>query len=532
VGLFDWLLGRRTRSVKRVPPPAAPTSGGAGEPAFAVIDVETTGLSPQRDRILEVAIVRLDEAGAVVDEWVTRVDPEGPVGATHIHGITQADVAGQPRFADVAETVVARLTGLAVIAHNAKFDLAFLRNELRGAGWSVPWIAAYCTLDASYAYLPDMDRRRLADCCWAVGVRVDDAHSALGDARAAAGLLGAYVGLNGGPDPVLVEAQELARGTRWPSGAARPPLTPAQRANGVSASRRPLKITPPRPAGPPLLAQLTAMSLLEVLEEGAPAGSTAYLEMLFDALEDGDISDTESEALQELCAEYELTSADVTAAHEAFLMALAHRAVDDGRVSHDERRELKSIASLLGVAEAKVKRVLDHADAARHARLSAGLGELPDPWPHGEPLRVGDRVAFTGCDETQRLRLEQRAAEFGVRVISSVSKLTVMLITDGSFAGGKLAKSRELGTRHVHPDTFEVLLQHLQPATSAWTPSSTPTPPPALTLVSGPGEPADVSPSVVRAWAVSAGLEVGMRGRLPKHVFDAYAAAHPAAVRI
>lgn len=177
--------------------PPTPLSRLRKAPAFAVIEVETTGLSPQRDRILELAIVRLDEFGAVVDEWVSRFDPEGPLGATHIHGITLADVVGQPRFADVAPTVMAALSGLAVVAHNAKFDLAFLRNELEAAGWSIPWIAAYCTLDASYAYLPDMDRRRLVDCCWAVGVRLDDAHSALGDARAAAGLLGAYLTVNG-----------------------------------------------------------------------------------------------------------------------------------------------------------------------------------------------------------------------------------------------------------------------------------------------------------------------------------------------
>lgn len=180
----------------------------------------------------------------------------------------------------------------------------------------------------------------------------------------------------------------------------------------------------------------------------------------------------------------------------------------------------------LGVAESKVKRVLDHADATRHARLSAGLGALPDPWPHGEPLRVGDRAAFTGCDETQRLRLEQRAEQLGVRVISSVSRLTVMLITDGSFAGGKLAKSQELGIRQVHPDVFDVLLQHLQhlqPAASLAPPPSTEPHRPASAETRGPSL---VSPSAVRAWAVSAGLDIGVRGRIPKHVIDAYAAAH------
>jgi DNA polymerase-3 subunit epsilon len=487
--------------------------------------VETTGLSPQRDRILELAIVRLDESGTVVDEWVSRFDPEAPVGATHIHGITQADVVGQPRFADAAPTVVAALSGLAVVAHNAKFDVAFLRNELDAAGWDLPWIASYCTLDASYAYLPDMDRRRLVDCCWAVGVRLDDAHSALGDARAAAGLLAAYVTVNGGPDPALVEALASARSTTWSSHPARESLTADQRAARGSSRARPLRITPPRPSSSPLLQQLTALSLLEVVEEGAPVGTTAYVEMLFDALEDGDISEAEADALRDLVTEYELSTSDVHAAHEAFLLALAHRAVDDGRVSREERQELNTVASLLGVANTKVKQVIDRADAARHARLGAGLGPLPTPWPHGEPLRVGDRVAFTGCDETQRARLEGRAEELGVRVISSVSRLTVMLITDGSFSGGKLAKAQQLGTRHVHPDVFDVLLRHLQPARNDATEPVTPIGS-VQPVAAGPAAALDGSPSSIRAWATATGYEVGVRGRLPKHVIDAYTVAH------
>lgn len=494
-------------------------------PVLAVIDVETTGLSPQRDRILELAIVRLDESGAVVDEWVSRFDPQGPVGATHIHGITQEDVVGQPTFADVAPTVMSALSGLAVVAHNAKFDLAFLRNELKAAGWNVPWIAAYCTLDASYAYLPDMDRRRLADCCWAVGVRLDDAHSALGDARAAAGLLGAYVTVNGGPDPILLEALAAARSADWPAAPVRPPLTAEQRAVGGDVRARPIRITPPRSPAPPLLQQLIAQSLLEVIEEGAPVGTTAYVEILFDALEDGDINEAEADALQELVAEFGLAPSAVQAAHEAFLLALAHRAVDDGRISNDERRELKTVASLLGVADSKVKHVLDRADAARHARLGAGLGPLPDPWPHGEPLRVGDRVVFTGCDGAQRSRLEHRAEELGVRVIGAVSRFTVMIVTDGSFSGGKAAKAQQFGTRQVHPNDFEVLLRHLQPAAARSSEASIRRAAPAQVTVASAGA-VSASPSAVRAWAVAAGFEVGVRGRLPKQVTDAYVAAH------
>src|SRR4051794_30658077 len=86
----------RPPSLPPVPPPRhapvpAPTASGP-LPGFAVIDVETTGLSANSHRILEMAIVRTDSGGQVLDEWACRFDPEGPVGATHIHGICDADV--------------------------------------------------------------------------------------------------------------------------------------------------------------------------------------------------------------------------------------------------------------------------------------------------------------------------------------------------------------------------------------------------------------------------------------------------------
>jgi DNA polymerase-3 subunit epsilon len=158
-----------------------------------------------------------------------------------------------------------------------------------------------------------------------------------------------------------------------------------------------------------------------------------------------------------------------------------------------------------------MKQVFDRADAAHRTRVGAGLGPLPDWWRHGEPSRVGDRVAWTGCDETQRPRLEGRVKELGVRFISSVSRLTVMLITDESFAGGKLAKAQQLGTRHVHPDGFDVLLRHPQPARNAATQSVAPLGA-VQPLAAGPAAAWDGSPSSTRAWAAASGYEAGVRG--------------------
>lgn len=512
MGVLDWLFRRRGEVSD--PRGAARNGLSAAAPAFAVIDVETTGLSPQRDRILEFAVVRIDAHGAIVDEFSTRIDPEGPVGATHIHGIRAEDVVGKPVFHDLAPTIAQTIGGLPLVAHNAKFDLAFLRAEFRTAGWDLPWLAAYCTLDASFGYLPNIDRRRLADCCWAVGAPLRDAHSALGDARATAALLRAYMGARRQDDELLHTIGSIAANTAWPSG---PVRSPQPRPTGIARRQPPARITPARPAQPSLVRRLSTVTLLEVLEEGAPDGTAAYLELLIDALEDGDISQEEAAALEELRDAYELTAEDLHRAHEAFMLALAHRARDDGVVTHDERRELRNLAALLSVPESSVKLVLDKADAARRSRLSANLGPLPVDWQLGEPLRVGDKVAFTGCDESHRNRLEARAEELGVRVIGSVSRLTAMLVTDGSFSGGKKARALELGTRTVHPDEFELLLRHLQPSIRASQP---------VTIQAASHAIAAASPTVsnqaIRSWALANGYEVGVRGRLPQTVILAF----------
>jgi len=528
---FSRLLGRSrpvevSASDRSTPPsrfasPPAPASRLT--PVFTVLDVETTGLSPRTDRVLEMALVRLDASGAVVDEWATRFNPEGPVGATHIHGITQDDVVDAPLFRDVSNAIAARLRNSVVVAHNARFDLGFLRAEYERSGWDLPFLPAYCTLEASDHYLPNLERRRLSDCCAAAGVRLEGAHSALGDARATAGLMHRYLTVPSTSVHVdLPSLHTSALALTWPSGPSRPPVTmlPPPRP-------RPRRITPTRPKQPPLTVQLAALSVTDLVDDGAPEGTLTYLELLVDALEDGVLSEDESAALGDLATLYQLSSDDVASAHHAFVTALAHRALDDGHVSRDERAELHTIAGMLNVPSTTVQNLIHHADRARAARLSSDLRRLPDDWPLGEPLRVGDKVVFTGCDDAQRTRLEKRAEELGVRVMGNVSRQTTILVTDGSFAGGKAAKAAELGTRRVSPDDFEVLIAHLQPARI----TGQPRPPAMIPQTSAPvtrsstdtaSAAIPASPAVIRAWAAENGFTLGARGRLPRAVIDAF----------
>lgn len=492
-----------------------------------MVDVETTGLSPSWDRLLEVAVVHVDSRGRRTAEWATRVNPEGPVGASHIHGITEADVATAPRFAEVIQQLNTSLRGRAVVAHNAGFDLAFLRAEYTRAGWRMPWLPSLCTLQASHHYLPALHGRKLADCCAAVGLVLDGAHSALGDSRAAAGLLAHYLNPRTRPAPLRehLALPGQAAEVVWPVGPASRPRQPGARLPTGIPSR-----TAPRPAAPSLLRSLDGQVLADAVDEGAPVGTVSYLQLLTTVLSDGELTADEASGLREVAGEYGLTPDDIASAHNGYLLALAHRALEDGRVTTAERTDLIVVARLLELPESLVRAVLDRAERARHARLSAHLKPLPKNWQLGDPLRVGHKVVFTGCDPAVRARLETRAEQLGVRVLGSVSARTAMLIPERTESSTKNSDADRLGVRTVLPHQFDVLLAHLQPSLRTATPATPATPVnPARrrTPAAVPsGQSSATESALIRQWALDQGLPVSARGRLPAGIVAAYRNAH------
>ena len=98
-----------------------------------VLDTETTGLDPLTgDRVIEVAAVELLNLLPTGEAFHTLIDPERdiPAEASRIHGFTNGDVAGKPKFADIADKLLAFLGDAEIIAHNAPFDFGFLDAEL------------------------------------------------------------------------------------------------------------------------------------------------------------------------------------------------------------------------------------------------------------------------------------------------------------------------------------------------------------------------------------------------------------------
>ncbi|HUF20168.1 MAG TPA: DUF294 nucleotidyltransferase-like domain-containing protein [Burkholderiales bacterium] len=163
---------------------------------IVVLDLETTGLDVRHDRIVQVGAVAMRGPRILDASRLNQmIDPGVPIpaSATRIHGLSDADVAGAPRFAVYAETLCAALSGCAVVGHNIAFDLAVLRHEAARAG--IPWhdppaLDVALLVGALEPSLPDLGLETVTRL---LGVTIHGRHCALGDALATAEAFAALV---------------------------------------------------------------------------------------------------------------------------------------------------------------------------------------------------------------------------------------------------------------------------------------------------------------------------------------------------
>ena len=155
----------------------------SGTGAYVAIDLETTGLDPARDRITEIGALRFDAEGRELAAWERLVDPGIPIPLEieRITGIANADVRGQPAFAEVADEFAAFAGDDPIVGQSIGFDL----NFLKAAGVDLPG-PALDTLRLSRLLLPTIRQRNLGALADELGVATTVAHRALADARTTA----------------------------------------------------------------------------------------------------------------------------------------------------------------------------------------------------------------------------------------------------------------------------------------------------------------------------------------------------------
>jgi len=156
---------------------------------YAVIDIETTGGSAQRDRIIEVAVFVYDGSD-ITDSFVTLVNPERsiPYFITRLTGITDQMVAHAPRFCEIARKILEITENTTFVAHNVSFDYNFIRQEFLRLGYDYRR-PKLCTVQLSRKYLPGYRSYSLGNICKELGIEIDYRHRAAGDALATIKLL-------------------------------------------------------------------------------------------------------------------------------------------------------------------------------------------------------------------------------------------------------------------------------------------------------------------------------------------------------
>jgi DNA polymerase-3 subunit epsilon len=147
------------------------------------LDLETTGATATRDRITEVGLIEVDN-GRFVREWSSLVNPgmSIPPGIQALTGISNDMVAQAPRFEEIARELYEAIDGRVLIAHNARFDYGFLKNEFRrlSKAFTAPVL---CTVKLSRKLFPQHPRHNLDSLMTRHGIACDARHRALGDAR-------------------------------------------------------------------------------------------------------------------------------------------------------------------------------------------------------------------------------------------------------------------------------------------------------------------------------------------------------------
>ena len=389
-------------------------SGGCvGVPLeFAFVDVETTGLAPWNDRVVEIAIVITDGLGVVRDRWCTLVNPgTGDAGPTRIHLIESDWLVAAPTFQQLAGDVASRLSGRVMVAHKSDFDVDFIEAEFERAGFPVAGSVEIPTVDtltlANTVGLP----RALQAACRQLGYYYDS-HNALDDAQACAELFHRLA-------PVI-DRDTFAAVT-------------CGRVVGRQLAAQAVK---PRS----VLAEFTQYLHPHDATTGRDsAAAELYRDLVISAIEDGYIDDNEQYQLAAAAHHHRLSETDVVELHHEVVLGLIDVALEDRRISKAERTEIERAAAWLGVDvsdwEALVK--------ASRSRVKSAQKAFADSL-------AGRTAVFVGRGVHPKNIREALAAKHNLAVVKSLTaKTDLVVIGSADLDNATVQKARESGIEIV-----------------------------------------------------------------------------------
>ena len=188
------------------------------ETLFVAFDTETTGFSPKNDRLVEIGAVKFRGDGTVIasTNWLVNPGRTIPYYATKVHGITTERVSEAPVFKEIWPEFEAFCADSVLLAHNATFDVGFLKEELKRAGISLPALPVADTLPLFRDWFPRALSHSLEKLTTYLEVSGDTYHRAEADAFHIVHVF--KIGMKRRPAMTLQRLERDANGFDWLDG--------------------------------------------------------------------------------------------------------------------------------------------------------------------------------------------------------------------------------------------------------------------------------------------------------------------------
>lgn len=369
------------------------------------MDTETTGLY-KHDRIIEIAFVVFTLEG-ILEEWSTLVNPSRDVGRIDLHGITPSMLSMSPSFDQLSDYIGRTLSDRVLIAHNFPFDSRMLNQEYERLHNQNEISSGFCTMSAARKLLGP-ENVKLAKACERLEIPIQNAHSALGDARMTHSLfLKIYDGESIPPNKLQFDPKSLPV----------PTFNRSAFSSGVIDSTSEIKAF-----------------LNRVPFPTSEEKTVSYLTALNMALGDLKISKSERAEIDQWADRLGVVPAQQRELHEAYFGAVLAAAQRDEIISEGEYEILEQLAANLGI-------LFNDLPVSRQVTSESSTIDL------------GARICFTGQaidengSEISRSILEALAAKAGFYPVPSVTKhgCDVLVASDVYSMSGKAEKAKDYG---------------------------------------------------------------------------------------
>ncbi|RYE40592.1 MAG: 3'-5' exonuclease [Hyphomicrobiales bacterium] len=381
---------------------------------FTAVDIETTGLDPASDGIVEIGAVKFTATGEVIDEFATLVNtPGSSESARSVHQIQDQDLDGAPDLAAVLPALLDFMRGTVLVAHNLDFEEPFLTAAFQRHEPVLPAISAICTLQTCRRQLEGRAFSLKAMYKTATGNWLENHHSALADARATAQIL-----------------QWLVKTAPSTLSLSAPPAAEIRSRATHQCSTKPR----PAPKGATLAAIVDSLPHSPTGLAGDPTQFALYKEALSRHLDDGRLSVADVNTLAEHARRTRVTGTQLRELHrqrwEAAFPDEAH--ADWSQLAQPRRCEMLAVAKALGLP--------DIFEPLQEVIFSEAE---PAPPPESRYLK-GIRIGLSG-ESPEVSALKEQAVGSGASVAVKITKTVVWLATTTPESTDRIhSKAREL----------------------------------------------------------------------------------------